>query len=315
MRSAIAFAGFDGGETCDLIEGMKTTFKTVAIVGKPDGVGVGEPVDQLIRLLQARGIVVRVDAHTAAFTTVAANFVMPRAPLTKLLTGADLAIAVGGDGTLLGLARSVAARHVPLVGINLGHLGFLTDIPAESLTPMITALLDGEYTEEPRLLLDAEIRRGADSVFKAVALNDVVFSRGAMGTMIEFSVTVNGEFVYSLRADGVIISTPTGSTAYALSSGGPILQPGLPAISLVPISPHTLSNRPIAIPSDSEVRIRLIRGENARVNFDVQAFFDPEPDDVVVVKAHKSKLRLLHPAGYSYFSMLRSKLHWNERNS
>ena len=294
---------------------MKTTFKTVAIVGKPDGTGVGEPVDQLIKLLQVRGISVRVDAGTVAFASVAPDAVMPREPMTKLLKGADLAIAVGGDGTLLSLARSVAAHHVPLVGVNLGHLGFLTDIPAESLEPMMTALLDGEYTEEFRFLLDAEIRRGDKSIFKTVAFNDVVFSRGAMGTMIEFAVEVNGEFIYSLRADGIIVSTPTGSTAYALSSGGPILQPGLPAISLVPISPHTLSNRPIAISNESEVRIRLIRGVNARVNFDVQAFFDPEPDDVVIVKAHKNRLRLLHPVGYSYFSMLRSKLHWNERNS
>ena len=294
---------------------MKSTFKTVAIVGKPDGMGVGEPVDQLIRLLQARGIAVRIDAGTAAFASAAPDAVMPREPMTKLLKGADLAIAVGGDGTLLSLARSVAAHRVPLVGVNLGHLGFLTDIPAESLEPMMTALLDGEYTEEFRFLLDAEIRRGDESIFKTVAFNDVVFSRGAMGTMIEFAVEVNGEFIYSLRADGIIVSTPTGSTAYALSSGGPILQPGLPAISLVPISPHTLSNRPIAISNESEVRIRLIRGVNARVNFDVQAFFDPEPDDVVIVKAHKNRLRLLHPVGYSYFSMLRSKLHWNERNS
>jgi len=146
-------------------------------------------------------------------------------------------------------------------------------------------------------------------------LNDVVVSRGAMGSMIEFAVEVNGEFIYSLRADGLIVNTPTGSTAYALSSGGPILQPGLPAISLVPISPHTLSNRPIAISSDSEVRVRMIRGVNARVNFDVQSYFDPENDDVVVIRAHRDRLRLLHPRGYSYFSMLRSKLHWNERTS
>ena len=293
---------------------MKSPFKTVAIVGKPDGTGVGEPVDQLIRLLHARGIAVRIDARTAEFAGARPDAVMPREPMTKLLKGADLAIAVGGDGTLLSLARSVAAHHVPLVGVNLGHLGFLTDIPAESLVPMMTALLDGEYTEELRFLLDAEIRRGDKSIFKTVAFNDVVFSRGAMGTMIEFAVEVNGEFIYSLRADGIIVNTPTGSTAYALSSGGPILQPGLPAISLVPISPHTLSNRPIAISNESEVRIRLIRGTNARVNFDVQAFFDPEPDDVVIVKAHKNRLRLLHPVGYSYFSMLRSKLHWNERD-
>jgi NAD+ kinase len=136
-----------------------------------------------------------------------------------------------------------------------------------------------------------------------------------MGSMIEFAVEVNGEFVYSLRADGLIISTPTGSTAYALSSGGPILHPSLPAISLVPISPHTLSNRPVAIPSSSEVRVLLIRGQNARVNFDVQSYFDPETDDVVVVRGHPNPLTLLHPIGHSYYAMLRSKLHWAERNS
>ena len=293
---------------------MKITFKTVAIVGKPNGAGVGELVDQLITLLRKRGIAVRIDDHTATFVSAAPDAIMPREPMDALLQGADLAIAVGGDGTLLSLARSVAAHGVPLVGVNLGHLGFLTDIPADALEPMMTSLLDGEYKEELRFLLDAEIRRGDKTIFKTVAFNDVVFSRGAMGTMIEFAVEVNGEFVYSLRADGIIVNTPTGSTAYALSSGGPILQPGLPVISLVPISPHTLSNRPITISNESEVRIKLIRGVNARVNFDVQAFFDPEPDDVVIVKAHKNKLRLLHPASYSYFSMLRSKLHWNERN-
>ena len=293
---------------------MKSAFKTVAIVGKPDGVGVREPLNELIALLQSRDVVVRLDAHTASFADAKPDAVMPREPLDQLLSGADLAIAVGGDGTLLSLARSVVAHHVPLVGINLGHLGFLTDIPADSLVPMITAMLDGEYKEELRFLLDAEIRRGDQTIFKSVAFNDVVFSRGAMGTMIEFAVEVNGEFIYSLRADGIIVNTPTGSTAYALSSGGPILQPGLSVISLVPISPHTLSNRPIAISNESEVRIRLIRGANARVNFDVQAFFDPELEDVVIVKAHKNRLRLLHPVGYSYFSMLRSKLHWNERD-
>ena len=133
--------------------------------------------------------------------------------------------------------------------------------------------------------------------------------------MIEFAVEVNGEFVYSLRADGLIVATPTGSTAYALSSGGPILHPSLPAIALVPISPHTLSNRPVAIPSDSEVSIRLLRAHNSRVNFDVQSFFDPETDDVVTVRGYQHRLKLLHPLDYSYYAMLRSKLHWAERNS
>jgi NAD+ kinase len=294
---------------------MTAHFSTVALVAKPDGQGVREPLDAIIRLLKERGLAVRADQRTAGFASVPLDAVFPRDPMDSLLEGADLAIAVGGDGTMLGVARVVARHGVPLVGVNLGHLGFLTDIAAESATESLGQLLDGQYTVEERILLEGEVLRDGEHVFRAVALNDVVVTRGAMGTMIEFAVEVNGEFVYSARADGLIIATPTGSTAYALSSGGPILQPGLPAISLVPISPHTLSNRPIAIASTSEVRIKLLHGRNGRVNFDVQAYFDPANDDVVAVRAHPKRLKLLHPIGYSYFSMLRNKLHWNERTS
>jgi NAD+ kinase len=287
-------------------------FKKIAIVGKPEGELPTEPLKELYALLIARGMTVRTDARTGEAFGAKANEIFKPA---EVIPGADLAIAVGGDGTLLGVARIAATHSVPLVGINLGTLGFLTDVPKDELTELITAILDGRYTEEKRLMLDAEVKRNDEIVFEAVALNDVVISRGAMGTMIEFAVAVDGEFIYSLRADGLIIATPTGSTAYALSSGGPILHPTLPAISLVPISPHTLSNRPIAIASTSEVRVKLIRGVNARVNFDVQSFFDPRSDDVVIIRADPNPLRLLHPEGYSYFGMLRTKLHWNERTS
>jgi NAD+ kinase len=287
-------------------------FKKIAIIGKPEGELPTEPLKELYALLIARGMTVRTDARTGeAFGANANEIFNP----SGVIPGADLAIAVGGDGTLLGVARIAATHSVPLVGINLGTLGFLTDVPKDELTELINAILDGRYTEEKRLMLDAEVKRDDEIVFEAVALNDVVISRGAMGTMIEFAVAVDGEFIYSLRADGLIIATPTGSTAYALSSGGPILHPTLPAISLVPISPHTLSNRPIAIASTSEVRVKLIRGTNARVNFDVQSFFDPQSDDVVIIRADPNPLRLLHPEGYSYFGMLRTKLHWNERTS
>jgi NAD+ kinase len=287
-------------------------FKKIAIVGKPEGELPTEPLKELYALLIARGMTVRTDQRTGAAFGAQANEIFNP---SGVIPGADLAIAVGGDGTLLGVARIAATHSVPLVGINLGTLGFLTDVPKDELTELINAILDGRYTEEKRLMLDAEVKRDDEIVFEAVALNDVVISRGAMGTMIEFAVAVDGEFIYSLRADGLIIATPTGSTAYALSSGGPILHPTLPAISLVPISPHTLSNRPIAIASTSEVRVKLIRGTNARVNFDVQSFFDPQSDDVVIIRADPNPLRLLHPEGYSYFGMLRTKLHWNERTS
>jgi NAD+ kinase len=287
-------------------------FKKIAVIGKPEGEIPTEPLKELYALLNARGLTVRTDARTGAAFGARADEIFDSA---NVIPGADLAIAVGGDGTLLGVARIAATHSVPLVGVNLGTLGFLTDVPKDELSELITAILDGRYTEEKRLMLDAEVKRDDEIVFEAVALNDVVISRGAMGTMIEFAVAVDGEFIYSLRADGLIIATPTGSTAYALSSGGPILHPTLPAISLVPISPHTLSNRPIAIASTSEVRVKLIRGTNARVNFDVQSFFDPQSDDVVIIRADPNPLRLLHPEGYSYFGMLRSKLHWNERTS
>ena len=287
-------------------------FKKIAIVGKPEGELPTEPLNELYALLIARGMVVRTDARTGEAFGANADEIFDSA---EVIPGADLAIAVGGDGTLLGVSRIAATHGVPLVGINLGTLGFLTDVPKDEMAELINAILDGRYTEEKRLMLDAEVKRDDEIVFEAVALNDVVISRGAMGTMIEFAVAVDGEFIYSLRADGLIVATPTGSTAYALSSGGPILHPTLPAISLVPISPHTLSNRPIAIASTSEVRVKLIRGVNARVNFDVQSFFDPQSDDVVIIRADPNPLRLLHPEGYSYFGMLRSKLHWNERTS
>jgi NAD+ kinase len=233
--------------------------------------------------------------------------------MNELPARADLAIVVGGDGTLISCARLMAERNVPLVGVNLGRLGFLTDIPADGLEAAIESVLDGDFIPESRALLAGAVRRGSQTLFSTLAMNDVVVSRGAMGSMIEFAVTVDGEFIYTLRADGLIVATPTGSTAYALSAGGPILHPALQAIALVPISPHTLSNRPVAIRGTSRVEITLVRGVDARANFDVQAHFELEPGDVVSVSATAKPATLLHPKGYRYFSMLRQKLRWNER--
>ena len=284
-------------------------YSRVAVIGKPDGSQIRESLQSLLALLRARGIHIQMDARTALNADREPDEVVDA---TNIGVGADLVIAVGGDGTLLAAARSVAKHRVPIIGINLGRLGFLTDIPAHALEDMVSLTLEGRAKVERRLMLQGAVLRADKPIFEAVALNDVVVSRGAMGTMIEYSVDVNGEFVYSVRADGLIVSTPTGSTAYALSAGGPILHPSLPAITLVPISPHTLSNRPVAIPSDSAIEIRLIRGENARVNFDVQGYFDPLPEDVIKVEAAPEPVLLLHPEGYSYYGMLRSKMHWNE---
>jgi len=275
---------------------MPNAFKTVAIVGKSDAASLPEVLDKLQGVLSARGVEVLAD------------------PLTTKVRP-DLAIVVGGDGTLLNCARIMAERNVPLVGINLGRLGFLTDIAAKDLSQAINSILDGDYAAEERMLLAGSCERNGKAHLSAVAMNDVVVSRGAMGSMIEFAVTVDGEFIYALRADGLIVASPTGSTAYALSAGGPILHPALQAIALVPISPHTLSNRPVAIRSNSRIEITLMKGVDARANFDVQAYCELEPGDVVKVTASPRAATLLHPPGYRYFSMLREKLRWHEKTT
>jgi NAD+ kinase len=252
------------------------------------------------------------DTRTAEASVVSPDEALP---LADLPARADLAVVVGGDGTLLSCARLMAAHAVPLVGVNLGRLGFLTDIPADKAAATLAQVLEGSYVAEERLMLAARVSRGGEEIFATHAMNDVVVSRGSTGSMIEFAVHVDGEFIYSLRADGIIAATPTGSTAYALSSGGPILHPALSAIALVPISPHTLSNRPIAIQSSARIDIVLVRGSGARANFDIQSHVDLLPSDVVGVTAAAKPAVLLHPPGYRYFSMLRSKLRWNERTA
>ena len=291
---------------------MPPAFKTVAVVGKSDATSLPDVLDQLAGVLRKRGLAILMDPLTAGASRTPPDATIA---LTELAARADLAVVVGGDGTLMSCARLMAERGVPLVGINLGRLGFLTDIPADGLEGAIESVLDGDFIPESRTLLAGTVRRGSQTLFSTLAFNDVVVSRGAMGSMIEFAVTVDGEFIYSLRADGLIVATPTGSTAYALSAGGPILHPSLQALALVPISPHTLSNRPIAIRGTSKVEITLVRGLDARANFDVQAHWQLEPGDVVAVSAAPRTATLLHPKGYRYFSMLRQKLRWNERTS
>ena len=291
---------------------MPPAFKTVAVVGKSDAANLPEVLDQLAGVLRRRGLGVVMDPATAGAARAKPDSV---AELANLASRVDLAVVVGGDGTLISSARLMAERGVPLVGVNLGRLGFLTDIPADSLEPAIESILDGDFMPESRTLLAGSVRRGSQTLMTALAMNDVVVSRGAVGSMIEFAVTVDGEFIYSLRADGLIVATPTGSTAYALSAGGPILHPSLQAIALVPISPHTLSNRPVAIRGTSKVEITLVRGADSRANFDVQAHCELEPGDVVSVSAAAKPATLLHPRGYRYFSMLRQKLRWSERTA
>jgi NAD+ kinase len=225
---------------------------------------------------------------------------------------ADLAVVVGGDGSLLAAARELVGRGVPVVGINLGRVGFMTDIGRGDLRESVGAILDGRYTLEERALLDAEVFRGRKSVLRTIALNEAVVGKGAQGRLIEFSLAIDGEFVYKLRGDGVIVATPTGSTAYALSAQGPILHPAVPAIALVPLNPHTLSARPVSVSDRSVVEISLVRALDARAHFDGIALADMAEGDRLVLKRSADVVRFVHPPGYRYFATLREKLRWSE---
>jgi len=291
---------------------MSPVFKTVAVVGKNDAPVLPDKLDQVVAVLREHGARVVMDERTAEASRSPPDEILP---LEALPPVADLVVVVGGDGTLLSCTRLMAAHGVPLVGVNLGRLGFLTDIPAGEVAGHLGPVLKGDFAREERLMLAARVSRDGRQIHATHAMNDVVVSRGGTGSMIEFAIHVDGEFIYSLRADGIIAATPTGTTAYALSAGGPILHPGVAAVALVPISPHTLSNRPIVLEAGAKIDIVLVRGQGACANFDVQSSFELAAGDVVGIAAAAKPAVLLHPPGYRYYSMLRSKLRWNERTA
>jgi NAD+ kinase len=224
----------------------------------------------------------------------------------------DLGLVVGGDGTMLGIGRQLAPYKVPLIGINHGRLGFMTDIPFSGFEAVLTHMLKGEYEEDLRLLMHARVMREGQCVFDALAMNDVVVHRGNTAGMVELRVEVNGHFVANQRADGLIIASPTGSTAYALSAGGPILHPAIAGWLLAPIAPHNLSNRPIVFSCDSEIAIEIASDREASANFDMQSLASLRQGDRVIVQRSRHQVRFLHPRGWNFFDTLRQKLHWNE---
>ena len=224
----------------------------------------------------------------------------------------DLAVVVGGDGTMLAAARQLAALDVPVIGINQGRLGFITDIALDNFEHTLAPMLQGSFVTEQRHLLQGVVVRAGKSIFSAIAMNDVVVNRGATAGMVELSIQVDGQFVAKQRADGLIISTPTGSTAYALSAGGSLLHPGVMGWILVPIAPHNLSNRPIVLADSCEIEIELLSDRDASVNFDMQSLTSLQVGDRVVVKRALHAAQFLHPVGWNYFDSLRHKLHWNE---
>ena len=288
---------------------MNPSFKTVGLIGKYKSPEIAGPLLKLADYLTRRGIKVLIDRLTASHI---GDNKYPVLVLEEIGRQADLAVVLGGDGTMLNIARTFAPCDVALVGVNQGRLGFLTDISIDTMFETIGTILEGNYVTEERMLLEAEVFSGASSVFTVLAFNDVVISKGIKGSMIELEVRIDGQFLYTVRADGLIVASPTGSTAYALSSGGPIVHPALSVMALVPICPHTFSSRPIVISSDSVVEIIIGDAADARAHFDSHSRFDLREQDHVVVRRYGHTIRLLHPVGHNYYSMLREKLHWTE---
>ena len=295
---------------------MKSRFHHVALIGKYNaalsGVQAGSPraqLEEIAHFLSDEGCEVSFERETAQGAGISGYTTLD---VPAIGAQCDLVLVVGGDGTMLGIGRQLARFGVPLIGINQGRLGFITDIPLDQYRATLAPMLRGEYEEDHRSLMHASVMRDGQCVFDALAMNDVVVNRGATTGMVELRVEIDGHFVANQRADGLIIASPTGSTAYALSAGGPLLHPSNPGWVLVPIAPHTLSNRPIVLPDASEIAIELVSGRDASANFDMQSLASLLRGDRIVVKRSQHRVRFLHPRGWTYFDTLREKLHWNE---
>jgi len=284
-------------------------FRRVALVGRYGAPVIVEPLARLAAFLGARGYDVVLDANTALHAALAGY---ASAPIDALGSKADVAVVIGGDGTMLAIARHLAPHGVPVIGVNQGRVGFLTDISLARMEDALGEILAGRYVEESRGLLEATVHRRDGSSAIGHALNDVVMNRGSTDSMIDCAVDIDGRFAYTLRADGIIVATSTGSTAYALSAQGPIVHPQVPAILLVPVAPHALTHRPIVINDTSTVTITLMHGRDTSAHCDWHQRFDLSEGDSIVVRRDAHSARFLHPKGHDHFAMLREKLHWSE---
>lgn len=289
---------------------MSARFRHAVIVGKFQARGIRQVLEEVAHFVAGQGLDVCFDRDTAAATGVVGYDTV--APAQMRAVGCDLAVVVGGDGTMLGIARELARHDIPLVGINQGRLGFITDVPLERFRDSLVPMLAGDYEEEHRSMLDGSVWRDGERIFEGLSMNDVVVSRGATAGMVELRVDIGDDFVANLRADGLIVASPTGSTAYALSAGGPILHPGIAGWVLVPIASHTLSNRPIVLPDGGEIRIEIVAGRDASANFDMHSIASLLHGDQVRVARSQHKVRFVHPRGWSYYATLRRKLRWYE---
>jgi NAD+ kinase len=286
-----------------------TAFKSIALVGNAKDVRVAECMLSLVGHFQVRGRRALVDPGLGLEFP---HDAIVSCPESAFASCADLIVAIGGDGTLLYAARLVAGRPVPLLGINRGRLGFLTDVSPASMLEDVESVLAGSYTEDRRSLLAARLERRDAAPVGALALNDVVLAKVDTGRTLDFETSINGRFVNSHGGDGIVVATATGSTAYALSCGGPIVEPNLDVWVLAPISPHTLSDRPIVVHASSRVQIRLSErlGARAQVTCDGLVLGELEHGDQLLIEGADATITLLHPPGYDYYRLLRSKLHW-----
>ncbi len=288
---------------------MQPLFQRIGIFTKPTGEGISETLANTCAFLQQRGHTVILDEIAAE--RIHGNFSV--CPAAQLGAACDLIIVIGGDGSLLKAARAVVNDQVPILGINGGHLGFLADVRPQDLRHSLGSILDGAFYEEQRTMLNATIMQNGRAEDNFLALNDIVLHHGDIARLIDFQIYIDDQFVVAQRADGVITSTPTGSTAYALSGGGPIVYPTLDVITLLPMFPHALNSRPIVINKNSKIRLVLSRNNSidAKFSCDGQTHISLKAGDEVHIEANKKSLRLLHPKTYNYFNMLREKLGWN----
>jgi NAD+ kinase len=287
---------------------MPTRFRHAALIGKYQALGMRGVLEEIAHFLVRQGLDVTLEKQTALATGIQGYGAMTP---EQLGAECDLAFVVGGDGTMLGIARQLARHGTPLVGINEGRLGFMTDVPVSHFAQTLAPMIAGDYEEERRTMLEGNVWRDGRSIFDAFAMNDVVVNRGAAASMVELQVHVGDEFVSNLRCDGLIVASPTGSTAYSLSAGGPILHPSIAGWVLVPIAPHDLSNRPIVLPDTGSIDIEVVSGREASVSFDMQSLASLLHADRVSVRRSAHQVRFLHPRGWSYYATLRRKLHWN----
>ena len=285
---------------------MGSEFSKVAVLGRHDDPRVAEPMSTLVKhLTKAKIEVIAADQNSL-------DLPMTRLPETELAASADLMIAIGGDGTMLYAGNLSQTSDVPLLGINRGRLGFLADVSPDEMLDSVDHILNGDYSCETRLLLDASLTKGDGSAVTATAFNDVVLQRRETGRMVDIVASIDGKYVNTHSGDGLIVATPTGSTAYALSCGGPIIEPKLDAVVIVPICPHTLTDRPVVVPANQSIEIRVLEREDtkAEVTIDGHAIGAINADDVLTISAAAGRIRLIHPPGYDFFGILRSKLFW-----